>query len=48
VEQQVNPTPAEVSCWKPKETNLLFIPAAEWLDKHACSDGEGKRWGCCG
>jgi len=47
-EHGIVPTSAELSCWKPKETALQHVLVVEWLDKHACGDGEGKGWGCCG
>jgi len=37
-----------LTCYKPEGAELLYVLATRWLDKHACGDGRGNVWGCCG
>jgi len=44
---EVVPTPVKESRWKVGDTDLQVVSTVEWLDKHACDDGQ-ESGGCCG
>jgi len=44
---EVISTLVEESRWKVGDTDLQVVSTAEWLDKHACDDGQ-ESGGCCG
>jgi len=47
-EQRDDRAAAKLSCCKLEGAELLSVPTAGWLDKHACGDGRGNVWGYCG